>query len=325
MSDPPPPVLVRYGEVVRDLRWVALGTAGGFSGASLWRGEYRGEPAFALKSWPTGITEARLADIHNRMARAAHLPFVPAVVATADGPTVATVAGRVWDLTVWMPGVADYSTGPAPTRLAAACTALARLHQAWRPDKRLVETCPGVRNRLRVLAGWRGRAVSRPPPTTHSDLNRAIDRGLEAARAAAERAELILRKWDGKPVVAQSCLCDVWGAHVLFTGDRVTGLIDYGAVKDDHVAVDLARLLGDLVGDDDRAFADGLAAYRAAGGMLDAPDEFVRTLDRTGTVCAVINWLTRLSDPDYVVPDAPAVALRLERLAARVESASARP
>jgi hypothetical protein len=120
-------------------------------------------------------------------------------------------------------------------------------------------------------------------------------------------------------VLAQPCLRDVWGAHVLFTGDAVTGVVDYGAVKPDHPAGDLARLLGDLVGDDPEPFAAGLAAYRAAGGELDVPDGFVRLLDRTGVVCGVINWLLRLGDPTYPCPDPARVAARLDRLTARVE------
>ena len=117
----------------------------------------------------------------------------------------------------------------------------------------------------------------------------------------------------------QPCLCDIWGAHVLFTDNAVTGLIDYGAVKDDHVAVDLARFLGDCVGDDDVMFTVGLDAYREAGGILDVPDELVRVLDRTGTLCGVINWLFRIEEGGCHRLDVEAVAARVKRLATRVE------
>ncbi len=116
------------------------------------------------------------------------------------------------------------------------------------------------------------------------------------------------------------CLCDVWSAHVLFTGDAVTGIIDYGAVKPDSPAVDLARLLGSYVGDDDARFALGLDAYRAAGGTLDVPDEFVRLLDRTGVVCGVLTWLRRLLVEKRSYPDPQAVADRMNALLDRVES-----
>jgi hypothetical protein len=128
-----------------------------------------------------------------------------------------------------------------------------------------------------------------------------------------------LREVDTQAVPVQPCLCDVRGSHVLFTGDSVTGIVDYGAVKDDHVAVDLARLLGDLVEDNEERFAAGLGAYRAAGGELDVPGGFVRLLDRTGAVCGAINWLLRLCDEGYDHPDPATVATRIDGLVRRVE------
>ena len=56
-----------------------------------------------------------------------------------------------------------------------------------------------------------------------------------------------------EPVPVQPC-----GAphdHVLFDGDRVTGIIDFAAAKVDHVAADLARLFGESDPDDRRTDA----------------------------------------------------------------------
>ena len=38
--------------------------------------------------------------------------------------------------------------------------------------------------------------------------------------------ERLLQSWDEWPVFVQPCLRDVWGAHVLFTGDDVKRLTD---------------------------------------------------------------------------------------------------
>src|SRR5438034_651285 len=140
-----PAVLARYGAAVAGLRWVALGSGGGFSGARLWRGEAHGEPALALKSWPPSMPAERLAGIHRLMMLVAHLPFVPRVIPAADGSTLASAAGRVWDLTAWMPGTADFHADPNPARLANACAALARVHEAWQPTEAHPAPCPGVR------------------------------------------------------------------------------------------------------------------------------------------------------------------------------------
>lgn len=306
-------VLARYGAAVGGLRWVPVG--GGFSGAAVWRGDDDRGPVLALKAWPAGTTADRLAGVHRMMTRAVHLPFVPVVVPALDGPTAVVAGGRVWDLCRWMPGAADFHSNPTPARLANACAALAQLHCAWRPVIPMRARCPAVRRRLDLLARWRELSASQ----SHPALNEPLRRAWQVVSASADHAERSLREADVRPVAVQPCLCDVWGEHLLFTGDDVTGVIDYGAAKDDHVSVDLARLLGDLVGDDDSRFAAGLAAYRAAGGELDVPDAFVRLLDRTGAVCGLITWLLRLCDAGYRHPDPAAVAARVGKLVARVD------
>jgi homoserine kinase type II len=316
-------VLARYGAAVGGLRWVALGSGGGFSGAHVWRGEDDRGPVLALKAWPPGgITQEHLAAIHRLMTRAVHLPFVPVVIPASDGSTVVVAGGWVWDLCRWMPGTAGFHADPTPARLVNACAALARLHRAWRPAVPAWGPCPAVRRRLELLGRWRALSASRPAPAPqqHPTLDAPLRRAWQVVAATADRAERSLQEADARAVPVQPCLCDVWGGHVLFSGDAVGGVIDYGAVKDDHVAVDLARLLGDLVEDDEGRFAAGLDAYRAAGGELDVPDGFVRLLDRTGAVCGAINWLVRLCDGGYEPPDPGAVAARIDRLAARAQA-----
>src|SRR5205814_1713672 len=103
-------------------------------------------------------------------------------------------------------------------------------------------------------------------------------------------------------------------------GAAVTGVIDFGAMKPDHVAVDLARLLGDLVGDDEPRFEAGLESYRAAGGILATPHRFVRVLDRTGAVCGLVFWLLQLAAEPRPHTEPQAVAARLAALAERLEA-----
>jgi homoserine kinase type II len=62
-------------------------------------------------------------------------------------------------------------------------------------------------------------------------------------------------------VALQPCLRDARPEHFLFSGDRVTGLVDFGAMAIESVAADLARLLSEWVGPDRSARAEGLAAY----------------------------------------------------------------
>ena len=96
------------------------------------------------------------------------------------------------------------------------------------------------------------------------------------------RIPICLKRWADRTWPLQPCLCDVWHDHVLFDGDRVTGLVDYGAVKIDHPAVDVARLLGSLVEDDADGWAIGLTAYREVRPFTADEAQLARALDCRG-------------------------------------------
>jgi homoserine kinase type II len=325
--------LARAAGEVRDLYPAAataappapLGNRGGFSGARLWC-VTAGSGRFALRSWPPHESAERVRGLHRLMehARGQGLDFVPEVFPARGGDTVVEVAGWVWELTRWLEGQADYLTHPSPARLGAACAALARLHRAWEPFATPAGPCPAVRRRLEVLAGWHHLVSSGWRPLTSPDPR------LAAVRPAAERAWRLLpgrlqevgrqlRPWADPHRPVQPCLCDLWHDHLLFDGDRLTGLIDYGAVKPDHVAVDLARMLGSLVGDDAQGWEFGLRAYGRVRPLSDDEAELAHVLDRTGTVLGVVNWLRWLYHERRAYDDLAAVAGRLEGLLARVE------
>jgi Ser/Thr protein kinase RdoA (MazF antagonist) len=129
-----------------------------------------------------------------------------------------------------------------------------------------------------------------------------------------------LTRWLRDAVPVQPCLCDIWHDHVLYTGDRVTGLVDFGSVKDDHVACDLARLLGSLVGGDARLRAAGIEAYRRVRPLADAEVALIDDLDWTGTIVAAANWLRWLYVQGRHYPDRDAVARRLAVVLRRLET-----
>ncbi len=93
--------------------------------------------------------------------------------------------------------------------------------------------------------------------------------------------------------------------------DRVSGIVDYGALGSDFRGVDLARLLGDLPSLDQDHFRAGLRAYRNTGGALPVPDEFVFVLASTGSLCSAIGWLRRLARPQQLFQAQTAIAERL--------------
>ncbi|MCI0463490.1 MAG: phosphotransferase [Gemmataceae bacterium] len=300
-----------------------LGNRGGFSSARLWR---VGSPggAWCLRAWPeSGPFPERLQAIHRLMEapRAEGLTFVPAVLRTNSGRTWVEHAGRLWELTTWMPGRADFHDCPTPARLDSACTALARLHLAWAKVNRPPGPCPAVQRRLQGARAWAELLASgwRPPFAGDDPVRPWAERAWNLLPPLLAALPKRLAPWIDLALPLHPCLCDVWHDHVLFEGDSVSGLIDYGSVKVDHVAVDLARLLGSLVPDDGERTARGLEAYARVRPLSDQDVALVSALDETGTMLAVVSWLRWLYHEGRRYEDLTTVAGRLKGLVGRLE------
>jgi Ser/Thr protein kinase RdoA (MazF antagonist) len=117
----------------------------------------------------------------------------------------------------------------------------------------------------------------------------------------------------------QPCLCDVWHDHVLFEGDKLTGVVDYASMRMDVPATDIARLVGSLVKDDEEGWRTALAAYREGRSLSEEDGQLAWLLDRTGTIMALATWLRRWTHLESSVEDEPLVSRRLEGLIQRVE------
>lgn len=301
-----------------------LGNHGGFSGARLWHLRLRYGPLLCLRAWPTGTDVLRLEAIHHQMLVAANagLAFVPRVHFTWNVHSYAEQAGRLWDVTTWLPGRADFHQHPSRVRLEAACTALAQLHLAWGTRPLWSKHCPAVQRRLAHLADWNDLVRGGWRPLAQSVPGDPVRPWAELAWPLLERhlpaVERLLAPWQSRRTLIQPCLCDPWHDHILFEGDTVSGIVDYGSYKQDHVAVDLARLLGSLIGDDAEMRELGLDAYQRVRRLTAEDRQLVRVLDHTGTVIGVANWLRWLFHDDRVFEDRAAVAARLAALVMRL-------
>lgn len=104
------------------------------------------------------------------------------------------------------------------------------------------------------------------------------------------------------------------------SGQILTGLIDYGALKVDSVAVDLARMLGSLVKDDADGWQTALRAYRRFAPLTAEEEELAHVLDETGVVLGVANWLRWLYEERRPFADRTAVVHRFGQLLDRLEA-----
>jgi homoserine kinase type II len=306
-----------------------LGSAGGFSGAAIWRVEAP-DGAVCLKRWPHGHpTEEWLRFIHSVLLHVHQqgLEWVSAPCKTRRGTTWVAYREHLWEVAPWLPGVADFSMNPRPFRLQAALRALAQFHEA-------AATYPDYMPHAGPSPGVRERAdrVRRYSAGSLEELGRSIvphvwPRLFDRARQAVTWARVRLPSVGAMLETAlcwqlplQPCIRDVWHDHVLFTDDRVTGLIDLGAMRVESVAADVARLLGSLTGNDRLLWQIGLAAYESIRPMQETEKALVPVFDQSGNVLAALNWVEWLYREKREFPDLDAVARRLDDILARLDS-----
>lgn len=236
------------------------------------------------------------------------------------GSTWVEQSDRLWDLSSWMPGAAVSPGDVSRQQVEAAFTALALLHQAWAAGESARGLCPGVQRRLEAYQEWDALLRTRRLESSVDDPFQILPvRAWGLLQAHAGKIPTKLRPWLDRVMPLQFCLCDVWHDHVLFEGDKVTGLVDYGGVKRDHVAVDLARLLGSMVEDRADLRTTGLEAYQRIRPLSLQEEELVSVLDETGTLVGLITWLKWLYVDGKHFDDRLAAAQRLRALVERIE------
>jgi Ser/Thr protein kinase RdoA (MazF antagonist) len=259
-------------------------------------------------------------------ARDAGLTIVPVVYRAKQGATWVEHDGRCWEALSWQPGRADFAENPSPARLRSACTALARLHDAWATPSWEKGICPAIQRRLArtaewsqlVASGWRESLAAR----RDDPLRLLVEKAWFLLADRAPRVPRLLAPFEPFKVPLQPCLCDVWHDHLLFEGDTLTGLVDFGGVKIDHVSVDLARMLGSLVGDDANLWSIGLEAYREIRAFSAEEEQLARVLDVTGTIVGLVNWLLWIYRDGRQYDDWQGVARRMKALIERLERRS---
>ncbi|WP_425616015.1 phosphotransferase enzyme family protein [Anatilimnocola sp. NA78] len=305
----------------------------GFSGSSVWKAIAADCEPLCLKRWPVSHPPpTRLPFIHQvlRHAREMNLKFIPEPHRTPQGQTTVELAGSTWELMTWLPGSADYLTNPSPARLCAALRSLALFHRTGALfttghlfQARLARTTPALDERI---SRWR-ELSGRVPAIIAAVRSRSIPEIDDLAQQwIARHPQLpseILRQLfltNQRQPVLQPAIRDLWSDHVLFTGDEVTGFIDFGALRIDTKLVDIARLLGSLAGDDLAQRHAALAAYAEIVPLSADDCGIIDTLDHSGVLIGGWNWLDWLYVQQRQFPSLAAVRGRLLHLLDRQPS-----
>lgn len=311
---------------------VDLANAGGFSGANLWRVTTTTQE-FCLRRWPAEFRDAdRLKSLHAVIRHAARrLDYLPVPLATLQGESFVTQGDHFWELTPWLPGRADYHQAPSETKLRAALQAIAKWHLAVADylEHPVPAPSPGLQQRLeqidRLQAGEFTTLQRALAAHSWRELRERGERllALFAASAAAVRLQLTVAVRTNTTLLP--CLRDVWHDHVLFTGDKVTGLVDFGALRVESASGDIARLLGSLVRDDYAGWETGLAAYQEVRPLAAAERELIPVFDRSGVLLAGLQWLRWIVLEGRTFPNHQAILQRLDETLQRLERLTSPP
>ncbi len=296
-------VLSNYSPDCQPTSIEPLGSAGGMSGAQFWRIQApRGE--FALRRWPIEHPAPdRLHFIHVVLRHAATngCDFLPVPVTTRSGETFIRHAGHLWELAPWMPGVADYETSPSVKKLRAAMHTLAKFHNAV-ADFHAAATpssAGGLNAIQRHLARLRELSPNRIKELATAITDTAWPEFAPLARQflanlprAIPHAIAQLEPLSNLSLSLQPCIRDIWSDHILFTGNEVTGIIDFGGIDIDTPATDVARLLGSLAQRHrTETWTEGLAAYNQVRLLSNVESRAAYVLETSGTILAGCNWI----------------------------------
>lgn len=272
---------------------VFLSNAGGFSGAIFWRFE-SSEGTFALKGWPRGgMNRERLTRIHQALFKARALEFIPVPVIDLQGETFRRSGDRYWEILPWLPGLPDRNRPPSSNRIRAGFHALAALHRLWETPSRYGSS-PGLKNRLREIERWISRDFSRLEQAlakARQGKERFLaNRWLELARVAARPIAENTRHALTIETALQTCVRDMRADHLLFENDRLTGFIDFGALDEDVVSADLARLMDDWIGVEAAARSEALSAYETLRPLSAAETKLIDAFELTSALLIGGNW-----------------------------------
>ncbi|MBL9123162.1 MAG: phosphotransferase [Planctomycetaceae bacterium] len=324
--EPIGPVVAAFDVLASPLRAECLEGAGGFSGARLWRFSTR-QGDYCLRRWPPEHpSPERLDWIHSVLRHAAAKGFrcLPVPVATRGGATWLHHQGHLWELVPWLPGTADFARHPSTARLAAALRALAEFHRSvedFAPQPPAPSA--GIAERLKQLerlleGGFRDLAAAVAARSV-APLDAAAARWIELCGRLGEPIRCSLAQAADLRLRRQPCIRDVWHDHVLYEGDVVTGLVDFGAMRVESVSGDIARLTGSLVGSDANSWRTALDAYEAIRPLDDRERQLLGVFDVSGLLLGGANWIDWIYRQGREFRDFEAVRSRLDAIVVRLE------
>ncbi len=272
----------------------------GWSGSTYWRWNSRQGPLL-MKVWPSdGPTHSDHIDRHRKLQYlSGFYPHLALPISDQKGQTVRSWFGDLWaELMPWLEG-SPILAKPSVEVICQTFQAMARLHHQWRSHEAPVYgPSQAVLSRLEQLRNIRNKRILEPDTRIWnlSDQAKPVirDQFMEVcklAKALTDRAILRLEPFEHQPVLQQTVLRDARPDHFLFTDQKLSGIIDFGAIGTDSVAVDLARLTGDWFPGDKQSIELALMHYRYEYSVTFQELDLIAPLALAGAILGGLAWV----------------------------------
>ncbi|MGY8767389.1 MAG: phosphotransferase enzyme family protein [Pirellulales bacterium] len=302
----------------------------GFSGSLLWKISRSGAD-YLLRCWPSETSRDRIEWIHQvqSQVRESGFQFTPQLFQSENQQTLAQVDGRFWELAAWMPGTSISGLDQTEPNLRRMFELLAQFHQHSAKIAAATLNQTGhsstVRERIDMIEYFN--TISREQFTSavqQTQWNDFITRAVELLNAYQKHSQQIMRELNSVKDMSfklQPCLRDARGEHFLFEAGKPSGLIDYGAMRIESVAVDLARLSSTTIRSNANLQQDtAIAHYERIQPLSSDEKLLVSVLLNSSRYLTGMNWIRWVALEKREFGSSNGVIARLDTALEQLES-----
>ena len=317
------------------------------------------EGTFCLRRWPkeqTSIERLQFIQAVLWHAVCEGIETVPLPLETRERKGIVRCDDSFWELLPWIDDAKENYGGFFPTafsvddaeenegessavepfQIASAMLSLAQFHEATAsfplPDP--PQSCSsGIQERLARCRTWASGLLVTLRRTLEIMCNfPQNDVEFRLARIGGEFLDLVvplssanivmLRRAAHLPISVQPTIRNASFRHLRFDEDGVCGMIDLTELGVDTVSLDVAMLLGSLVGEDSAAWDYGLKAYQSFRPLSDNERFLVVAFDDSQSLLEGLAYLEDvfLAEKPFTTLQLNEIRRRLERLVGRLRN-----
>jgi len=267
------------------LSFSALPINSGLSGSAVYKIiSFNG--VFALKFYtPSTLSSLQCAQALIAKSQKNGFTLFPVIIPCKSNETVVYENGLYWDLSSWIPGVTPEIWGDT---LVQSINKLVEFHIAIGFHESEYAVMPAMENRVREINSFSLSAIN------SSSLSFLPVSSLMEHLIWIKQELNYLNVSPLPTVKIQYCWGDARRENILFDNNKISGFVDYNAMRKDCKEVDVSRMISSFAVDDYAIWTDALNTYSAKASINYL---VCRKLDILGTINSFYRWLVWLQNP----------------------------